>query len=189
MLNSDYIFVRQKKDGDYILKEKKFCHFCGFELQKKIIDGRKRLYCSVCKEPLYENPVPASCCVVVDQDKRVLLVQRSVEPKIGMWCLPGGFMEIGETPEETALRELNEETGVNGKISNILGVLSHPSVLYGTVSITGYSVEKFTGKFFLVMMPWTADFLNMKKCRKLPLIPIFPLLELIWRDMFLDIFN
>jgi len=57
-------------------------------------------------------------------------------------------MEIGETPEETALRELNEETGITGRISNILGVLSHPSVLYGTVSITGYCVENFSGQIF-----------------------------------------
>ncbi|MCB9493828.1 MAG: NUDIX hydrolase [Desulfobacteraceae bacterium] len=130
------------------MKEKKFCHFCGFQLQKKFIEGRERLFCTVCNQPLYENPVPASCCVVVDKHKKVLLVQRSVEPKIGMWCLPGGFMEIGETPEETALRELNEETGICGKISNIIGVLSHPSALYGTVSITGYSVENFSGKIF-----------------------------------------
>jgi len=130
------------------LKQKKFCHFCGFELDKKFIEGRTRLFCKVCNQPLYENPVPASCCVVVNNKRKILLVKRSVEPKIGMWCLPGGFMEIGETPEETALRELNEETGITGEISNIIGALSHPSILYGSVSITGYLVENFSGQIF-----------------------------------------
>lgn len=130
------------------MKEKKFCHFCGFALEKRFIEGRTRLYCKVCDQPLYENPVPACCCVVTNSPGEILLVKRSVLPKIGMWCLPGGFMEIGETPEGTALRELKEETGLNGKISQILGVLTHPSQLYGTVSITGYSVENFSGNIF-----------------------------------------
>ncbi|MGM0417820.1 MAG: NUDIX hydrolase [Thermodesulfobacteriota bacterium] len=130
------------------MKQKKFCHFCGFELEKRHIEGASRLFCKVCNEPLYENPVPACCCVVADENKNILLVKRSVPPKIGMWCLPGGFMEIGETPEETALRELKEETDINGKISDLLGVLSHPSILYGSVSITGFAVEKFSGTIF-----------------------------------------
>lgn len=130
------------------MKEKKFCHFCGYILDKKFIEGRQRLFCSVCNEPIYENPVPASCCVVVDKLNQILLVKRSVEPKIGMWCLPGGFMEIGESPEDTAIRELEEETSLKGKISDILGVLTHPSELYGSVSITGFAVENFAGQPF-----------------------------------------
>lgn len=57
-------------------------------------------------------------------------------------------MEIGETPEETAIRELEEETAVKGKISDILGVVTHPSSIYGSVSITGFTVENFTGQPF-----------------------------------------
>lgn len=130
------------------MEEKKFCHFCGFRLEKKFIEGKVRLFCKVCNQPLYENPVPASCCVVTDKQGEILLVKRGVPPKIGMWCLPGGFMEIGESPEETALRELEEETGIKGKISNLLGVIAHPSALYGTVSITGFAVQSFSGNIY-----------------------------------------
>ncbi|MCD6271794.1 MAG: NUDIX hydrolase, partial [Deltaproteobacteria bacterium] len=92
------------------MPEKTNCHFCGSLLTKKFYDGRDRLFCKKCNEPIYENPLPATCVVLVDDNERLLLVKRSVEPKIGHWCLPGGFIEIGESPEKAALRELKEET-------------------------------------------------------------------------------
>ena len=53
---------------------------------------------------------------------RVLLVRRRWEPRVGSWCLPAGFMEAGETPEQTAVRELHEETGVIAQLTGLLGV-------------------------------------------------------------------
>ncbi len=55
-------------------------------------------------------------------DERVILVQRDIEPGIGKWCLPGGLMEPGEKPEETAIRETFEETGLQVQIQRLLGV-------------------------------------------------------------------
>jgi ADP-ribose pyrophosphatase YjhB (NUDIX family) len=75
----------------------------------------------------------------------VLLVKRSVEPKKGLWCLPGGFMELGETPEQAALRELKEETGLAGRIEMLLGVYANPSVIYHTVLMVGYLVKSYSG--------------------------------------------
>ena len=104
-----------------------------------------RLFCEQCNEPLYENPIPATCLVVVDNRNRVLLVKRSVEPKKGFWCLPGGFMELGETPEQSALRELKEETGLSGRINMLLGVSANPSSQYHTVLMIGFLVKSYTG--------------------------------------------
>lgn len=107
-----------------------------------------RLFCSRCGLPLYENPVPATCVVVLDDGKGLLLVKRSVEPKKGWWCLPGGFLELGESPEEGALRELMEETGVSGEIDRLIGVSTNTNSQYHTVLMIGYLVRCFSGTPF-----------------------------------------
>jgi 8-oxo-dGTP diphosphatase len=129
------------------MRKKKFCHFCGSELTTKRYEGRLRLFCENCHEPLYENPIPATCLVVVDSKERVLLVKRSIDPKKGFWCLPGGFMELDETPEHAALRELKEETGLKGRIDMLLGVSTNPSDLYRSVLMVGYLVKNYSGNF------------------------------------------
>jgi 8-oxo-dGTP diphosphatase len=128
-----------------MMRKKTFCPYCGTRLTEKICEGSPRLFCEQCDEPIYENPIPASCLVVVDNRNRVLLVKRSVEPKKGFWCLPGGFMELGESPEKAALRELEEETGLSGRIEMLLGVSSNPSALYHTVLMVGYLIRQYTG--------------------------------------------
>ena len=56
------------------------------------------------------------------EDGRVLMTLRRWEPRAGTWCLPAGFMESGETPEQTAIRELEEETGLVATLSGLFGV-------------------------------------------------------------------
>ncbi len=68
------------------------CHFCGGLLDRRVIEGRLRLYCQACSRPIYENPLPATCMVVINGTDQVLLVKRKVDPRKGQWCLPGGWL-------------------------------------------------------------------------------------------------
>jgi len=127
------------------MQKKRFCHFCGHPLIRKQVDDQYRLFCEHCHVPIYENPVPATCLVAVDKKNRLLMVKRSVAPKKGFWCLPGGFMELQETPEGAALRELREETGLTGKIDRLLGVAANSSAQYDTVLMMGFLIQSSSG--------------------------------------------
>lgn len=105
-----------------------------------------RRFCPSCRQVHYANPVPAAAVVVPNGHGRVLLVKRSVAPKIGCWCLPGGFIEIDETPEQAALRELAEETGLTGRIDRLLDVFCSASDIYAAVLLVGYLVKDVTGQ-------------------------------------------
>lgn len=119
----------------------KFCPKCGAELSLKRIEDRKRLVCPACYWVNYENPLPSAAAFVRNEKGEVLLVKRGVEPSIGKWALPSGFIEIDETPESACLRELREETGLRGEIKRLIGVYSQRSLLYKNVLIIGYEIE------------------------------------------------
>jgi 8-oxo-dGTP diphosphatase len=61
------------------------------------------------------------------KDKKVLLIKRKNYPFKGKWALPGGFVEYKEKTEDTAIREVFEETGLKTKINNLVGVYSDPN--------------------------------------------------------------
>jgi 8-oxo-dGTP diphosphatase len=122
-----------------------FCPFCAAALQSRHVDGRIRPYCPGCRTPIYENPVPAACVVLIDDRHRLLLVKRRVAPKPGMWCLPGGFVECGETPEQAALRELHEETGLTGRVNTLIGATTSPGTVYKSILLLGYLVIRYSG--------------------------------------------
>ena len=88
----------------------KFCTSCGSTVTLKIPEGddRERFVCTNCEIIHYVNPRVIVGCLPVHED-RVLLCKRAIEPRLGYWTLPAGFMENGETTPQGAARETWEE--------------------------------------------------------------------------------
>ncbi len=86
-------------------------------------DNRERDVCADCGHIAYENPKVVVGAVVVSGSS-VLLCRRAIEPRRGYWTLPAGYMELGETLEEGAVREAQEEAEADIAIEGILGVFS-----------------------------------------------------------------
>jgi ADP-ribose pyrophosphatase YjhB (NUDIX family) len=70
----------------------------------------------------YINPRPVAGTIPVRADGAILLVRRAIEPRVGAWVFPGGFMDIGETAEEAAARETLEEANLEVQNLSLLGV-------------------------------------------------------------------
>jgi len=127
------------------MSEKNHCPSCGQVLVVKYIEDRDRLFCAHCRRPVYENPIPATAALVFNESGDLLLVKRKAEPKIGQWCLPGGFLELYETPEACCLRELREETHLTGRIDRLVGVHLSENPIYKSVVVVGYSIRDVKG--------------------------------------------
>ncbi len=127
------------------MNEYLYCPVCGAKLEEKIIEKRKRKYCSYCDFVDYKNPLPSAGAIAVRNNK-ILLIKRGEEPAKGIWAPPSGFIESGETSEDACLRELKEETGVTGEIVDLLGVYHHSSELYGDILVIMYLVNKLKGE-------------------------------------------
>ena len=95
-----------------------YCSSCGEKVSLVIPEGdnRQRHVCNSCDTIHYENPKIVTGCIPEWQDK-ILLCKRAIEPRIGLWTLPAGFMENRETNIEGAARETAEEA--NAKVDNM----------------------------------------------------------------------
>ena len=97
---------------------------CGQRLTTAVPenDTRRRLVCMDCGFIHYINPRPVAGTIPVRADGAILLVRRAIEPRIGTWVFPGGYMDVGETAEEAAARETLEEAHLTVANLRLLGV-------------------------------------------------------------------
>ncbi|MFQ5611614.1 MAG: NUDIX domain-containing protein [Anaerolineae bacterium] len=103
-----------------------YCSQCGHALSTAFVGGRERPACDTCGHVVFRNPVPVAV-VLARQGQKLLLVQRANAPLAGYWAPPAGYIEIDETLEEGAAREVREETGYEVEIERLLGVYSRPN--------------------------------------------------------------
>ncbi len=108
----------------------KFCSQCGSKNINYSVpsgDNRKRYHCLDCNSVFYENPKIVAGCIPVWEDK-ILLCKRGIEPRYGLWTLPAGFMENGETTKEAAERETLEEAGTLVSDSKLYTLFNLPQI-------------------------------------------------------------
>ena len=105
----------------------KFCSQCGAPVTSRIPEGedREREVCPACNFIHYRNPIPVVGCVP-EYKGRILLCRRAIDPRLGYWTVPAGFMELDETLEEAALRETREEACADVRLGELFSIVDVP---------------------------------------------------------------
>lgn len=106
-----------------------YCSHCGTPLIHTVPEGDNRLRhcCPACGIVHYENPKMVVGCLA-EWNEQILLCRRAIEPRHGLWTLPAGFMENGESTVEGALRETLEEAGARVKDPCLYSLISLPDI-------------------------------------------------------------
>ena len=104
----------------------KHCRACGTAVAHLVPadDNRERAVCPACGTIHYQNPLNVVGTVPAWGGDQVLLCRRNIEPRRGLWTLPAGFLELGETTAEGALRETIEEAGAEIDLGPLFTVLN-----------------------------------------------------------------
>jgi ADP-ribose pyrophosphatase YjhB (NUDIX family) len=121
----------------------RFCPKCGGGLQARSLKQGEpsRLVCAACSFVFYLDPKVAACTIAT-LDGGVVLLKRSIEPALGKWVFPGGFVDRGEAVHEAAVRETLEESGLKVGLSGVLDVYSFPEY---EVVVVVYAAEVIGG--------------------------------------------
>lgn len=95
-----------------------YCPKCGEKYTKT--PNISAFTCEKCHFILYNNPKPVVIALIKNEQGNILLTQRAIEPRVGCWGLPGGFLQYGESPQVGLKRELQEELRATSSIGNLL---------------------------------------------------------------------
>jgi len=102
------------------------CKQCGTAVTYRLPDDgdtRERAICPACHTVHYENPLNVVGTLPIWNDQ-VLLCKRNIEPRLGKWTLPAGFMELGETVMQGAARETQEEAGAQFQMLELFSIMN-----------------------------------------------------------------
>lgn len=109
---------------DWMASSLNFCSRCGGQLMFGSVQGedRERLACGACRRIAYVNPRLVVTTLPITESGEIILIRRGIEPGVGFWAQPGGFLEVDETVHEAAIRETWEETGLLVVPGDIVGL-------------------------------------------------------------------
>src|SRR5208283_2604003 len=143
----------------------RFCGLCGgtMRMREVLPDHKHFKVCGECGYVDFPGPKLVAGCFVIDAG-RVLLLRRGIMPRIGQWTFPGGYVDLGETPEQAAVRETAEEVGMNVRLGAMLGLFSDPANPLAAVAVylaepgsetPGLSAEATEVRYFAPSeIPW-----------------------------------
>jgi len=124
----------------------RYCSSCGQKLSRRIPPGDhlERYICDDCGAIHYQNPKIVAGCLPLWEHK-ILLCRRAIEPRIGLWTLPAGFMENGESVEQAAQRETLEEALARVEITSFYTMVSLPHINQVHIMFLGNMVDENFG--------------------------------------------
>ena len=159
-----------------------FCQRCGAALAEKEVEGRARRYCASCGFIVFLDPKVAAA-VLVEVDGRLVLVRRGIEPAMGRWAFPSGYVDRGEALEEAAAREVREETGLDVRVTRLVGVYSSPG---DAVILAVYAAELVGGSLLAAA---DAEEVGLFSADELPPLPFPRDYDILrdWRSMRRDL--
>ncbi|HVR71736.1 MAG TPA: NUDIX hydrolase [Vicinamibacteria bacterium] len=148
--------------GDY-----RFCALCAGTLESRLVkEGEPpRLVCARCGFVFYLDPKVAACAICM-VDGGIVLLRRAIEPSLGKWVFPGGFVDRGETVSGAAVRETLEEVNLRVSPTGILDAYSYPG---SQVVVIVYAAEVVGGE--------------LQACDECLEVRAFPPEEIPWDDL------
>ena len=105
------------------LEEAKYCPRCG---QRATVDYPRSINCRHCGYGAYYNPKPVAAAIPITHDGSIILLRRGFDPGKDLWTFPGGFVDLGESVEQAAHREAQEELAIEIELTRLVGVYSRP---------------------------------------------------------------
>lgn len=102
-----------------------YCSRCASPMTTKMVGSRPRRVCPACGFVHFVDP-KVGVGVLVIEEGQILLVRRVMEPERGKWSIPAGFLDHGDDPQATAVREAFEETNLHVEIEELLDVYYNP---------------------------------------------------------------
>jgi ADP-ribose pyrophosphatase YjhB (NUDIX family) len=152
-----------------------FCPRCGGSLERRVIKATEptRLVCTRCTFVFYLDPKIAVGTIIRVSSGRIVLVRRAIEPGLGRWVFPGGYVDRGEPLTAAAVREAREECGLDVRLDGLVNVYSYAGrapviVVYAATALGGTLApdeeSSETAEFASDTIPW--DMLAFRSTRE-----------------------
>ena len=141
------------------LEDLHFCPRCG---KPPTITYPRSITCEHCGYAAFYNPKPVACAIPQTAGGELILMRRGFEPRRGHWSMPGGFVDLGESVQDAAIREVQEELNLKIDVTHLIGVYSraedrtvvvvYAAIARGTPSLTEEALE--VRAFAPIDIPW-----------------------------------